>query len=65
MVNGEVLMENRKVLRVDVNAALELGNREAQELISRGGLQQHLHAPGWGQVYRTFDKRVGLPDLPV
>lgn len=65
MVDGEILMENRKVMRVDVAAALALGNAEAQELVVRGGLQQHLHAPGWGQVYRTFDRQVELPNLPI
>jgi 5-methylthioadenosine/S-adenosylhomocysteine deaminase len=64
MVDGDVLMQDRRVLRVDQDAALELGNAQARELVARAGLQQHLHSPGWGQVYRTFDEKVTLPDLP-
>lgn len=65
MVDGEILLKNHRVLRVDADTALELGNAEAQALVKRSDLQQHLHAPGWGQVYRTFDTKVDLPKFPV
>ncbi len=58
MVNGEIIMEGRKVLRVDEPEALAEGNRVARELVSRAGLAEHLRDPGWGQVYRTFDEPV-------
>jgi len=65
MVNGEIIMEDRKVLNVDMDAALEEGNRQANALVERANLQQYLCDPGWGQLYRTFDQKVELPNLPV
>ena len=65
MVDGRMVMADRRPLHVDVSEALARGNREARALVERAGLERHLCNPGWGQIYRTFAERVPLPDLPV
>ena len=65
MVDGEFVLLDRKPVHVDMSAALAEGNRQAQALVERAGLEQHLRDPGWGQFYRSFDTRVELPDLPI
>lgn len=65
MVDGEIVLHERRVLRVDEAAALAEGNRVAGELVARAGLERHLCDPGWGQLYRTFDTPVEVPDWPV
>lgn len=61
IVDGRVLMENRRVLTVDEDAALEEGEREARALVERAGLQAHLTPPGWGRTRLEFDRPVELP----
>lgn len=56
MVDGRILMQDRKVLTVDMKAALAEGRREADALVERAGAQVWQHDPGWGQLYRTFDR---------
>lgn len=65
MVEGRMVMADRRPLHVDPGEALTRGNREARALVERAGLERHLRDPGWGQIYRTFSERVPLPDLPV
>ena len=64
IVNGKVLMRDRKVLTVDVEAALRNAEEEASALIRRAGLETHLTGPGWGQISRTFDAPVKLTEPP-
>lgn len=64
MVDGEIVLLNRKVQRVDEAAALAEGNRLAREIVSRAGVSEHLRDPGWGQIYRTFEIPIELPGLP-
>jgi 5-methylthioadenosine/S-adenosylhomocysteine deaminase len=62
IVDGRVLMEERKVLTVDEPAALDFAEAEARAVVARAGLEPHLTAPGWGQVRMTFDRPVRLPE---
>lgn len=62
MVDGRILMRERKVDTVDRAAALAEGNAQARALVARAGLQAHLRDPGWGQLYRTFDQEIELPN---
>lgn len=61
MVDGRIVMDDRRITSVDEAAALAEGNRIARELVTRAGLQDHLRDPGWGQLYRTFDAPVAVP----
>lgn len=64
MVDGEFVLLDRKVQLVDEASALVEGNRLARDLVTRAGVAGHLHDPGWGQIYRTFNASIGLPELP-
>jgi cytosine/adenosine deaminase-related metal-dependent hydrolase len=61
VVDGRVLMEDRKVLTVDEADALDLAGDESLKLIERAGLQSHLHDPGWGKLRAERDSPVVLP----
>ena len=61
IVDGQILLEDRKVLTVDEAGALDLGQEECLKLIERAGLQSHLHEPGWGKLRLEFDEPVQLP----
>lgn len=61
IVDGEILMEHRKVMSLDEAGALDLGQEECLKLIERAGLQSHLHEPGWGKIRLEFDEPVQLP----
>jgi 5-methylthioadenosine/S-adenosylhomocysteine deaminase len=61
IVDGKILMEDRKVLSMDEAGALDLGQEESLKLIERAGLQNHLHEPGWGKIRLEFDEPVQLP----
>jgi cytosine/adenosine deaminase-related metal-dependent hydrolase len=52
LVNGVVKMENRQVLNVDERKILFKAQEEAQEAISRGGLEKYLKIPNnfWGNT---------------
>ncbi|MDP0926356.1 amidohydrolase family protein [Paracoccus onubensis] len=54
MVDGRLVMENRKITAIDIGDALAQGQREAAAFVERAGLRAHMHDPGWGQLYRTF-----------
>lgn len=64
IVDGKVLMEDGEVLITDVDAALDLGEREAAAMVKRAGLEAHMHGPGWGQLSRTFREPVVPPCPP-
>ena len=61
IVDGEILMEDRRVLSIDESVALDLGQEESLKLIERAGLQSHLHDPGWGKIRLEFDEPIQLP----
>ena len=62
IVDGRVILDGRRVMTVDEEAALAEGEREARALVERGGLQAHLHAPGWGRLRLEFDLPTELPE---
>lgn len=64
MVDGEFVLLDRKVQRVDEAAALSEVNRLARGLVARAGVADHLRDPGWGRIHRTFDTPIRLPQLP-
>jgi 5-methylthioadenosine/S-adenosylhomocysteine deaminase len=64
VVDGRVVLENRRVLTVDERAALDLGEEESRLLVERAGLRAHLHEPGWGRLRLEFDAPVALPETP-
>ena len=64
IVDGNILMEGRKVLTVDMIDALDFGEREAWALVERAGLRAHMHDPGWGQLSRTFNEPIVPPAPP-
>jgi cytosine/adenosine deaminase-related metal-dependent hydrolase len=61
IVDGRVVMRDRRVMTVDEAGALDLGEEESRKLIARAGLQRHVHDPGWGKLRRTFDEPIELP----
>ncbi|MBT1157880.1 amidohydrolase family protein [Aminobacter anthyllidis] len=65
IVDGKILMEGGKVLTTDMEQALDFGEREAQALVERAGLQAHMHDPAWSKLYRTFEEPVIPPAPPV
>jgi cytosine/adenosine deaminase-related metal-dependent hydrolase len=64
IVDGRILMENRKVLSVDVGASLSRGEAEARALVERAGLSPYLTDPGWGRISRSFAEPIPLPSPP-
>lgn len=65
IVDGKVLMQDRKVLTTDLRDALDFGEREARALVERAGLGAHMRDPGWGKLSRTFDEPIDLPLPPA
>ena len=61
VVDGRVVMEDRRVTTVDEAAILEEANREAWAIVERAGLRSHLTPPGWGLTRRVFDQPVVFP----
>lgn len=62
MIDGRIVMKERRVHNVDEASALAEGNKIARDLVSRAGMEGHLRSPGWGQLYRNFDEEISLPD---
>lgn len=65
IVDGKFAMRDRKILNVDLEAALSEGEAQAHALVKRAGIENHLTAPGWGMVQRTFDAPIEFPQLPA
>lgn len=65
IVDGRVIMEDHRILTIDVDDALDFAETEARALIERAGISSHLTGPGWGQARRSFDRPVELPVPPA
>ncbi len=63
--DGRVLMRDRVIQTVDVQAIMDEAERQSWAVVERGGLQDHLTGPGWGQIHRTFDAPITLPTPPA
>jgi 5-methylthioadenosine/S-adenosylhomocysteine deaminase len=63
VVDGKVLMRNRRILSVDVESVLQEAEQQSSAFIERAGIQAHLTSPGWRQNRTTFDRPVPLPHL--
>ena len=61
IVDGHILMEDRKVLSIDEAGALDLGEEESKKVVERAGLQRHIHEPGWGKLRLEFDEPIQVP----
>lgn len=64
IVDGKLLMEDKRVLTVDVDAVLAEAEAQSWAVVKRGGLENHLTQPGWGMVQRTFEAPIDLPLPP-
>jgi cytosine/adenosine deaminase-related metal-dependent hydrolase len=62
IVDGKIIMENRRIRTVDEAAILDRAQEEALALIARAGLGVHMHQPCWGRVYQTFDHELTFPE---
>lgn len=56
IVDGQIIMEERKVLTVDELAALDAAQEEAMATVRRAGLEPYMQPPCWGSPYQTFDR---------
>lgn len=63
-VDGKLLLQDGKVLNVNMHEALEFGQQQAEALVQRAGLQKHMHDAGWNRLYRTFDEPIVFPKTP-
>ncbi len=61
IVDGEIVMENRRICKLDEAAILQAAHAEAMDTISRAGLNEFILDPAFGQPYRNFTKPVRLP----
>jgi 5-methylthioadenosine/S-adenosylhomocysteine deaminase len=61
IVDGRIVMEDRRVLTIDEGAVLDRSEHEARSIVERAGLQAHLTPPGWGRVRLAFDQPILLP----
>jgi cytosine/adenosine deaminase-related metal-dependent hydrolase len=64
IVDGRIVMQDRKPLLVDAAAILAEAERQSAALVERAGVESQLTAPGWGQVHRTFEGPIELPQPP-
>jgi 5-methylthioadenosine/S-adenosylhomocysteine deaminase len=64
IVDGKILMQDRKILTVDPEAIMAEAERESWAVIERAKLQSHLTDPGWGMISRTFEAPIDLPLPP-
>lgn len=64
IVDGRVIMEERRILTLDIDRALDFAEAEGRALIARAGIAAHLTDPGWRQTRRGFDAPIVLPDPP-
>jgi cytosine/adenosine deaminase-related metal-dependent hydrolase len=63
IVDGRIVMEDRRILTVDEGSILNEAQREAVDLVARAGLTAHLSEPGWGKTRLEFDRPVELPSI--
>lgn len=64
IMDGKIHMEDGQVLTANMYEALAFGEAEARALVTRAGLQNHMHDPAWGQLQRTFREPINPPSLP-
>jgi len=64
IVDGRLLMEDKKVLTVNVDDVLAEAEAQSFAVVKRGGLENHITQPGWGMIQRTFDAPIDLPLPP-
>lgn len=66
IVDGKIVMRDRKPLCVDENEALEIGQAEALALVERAGLQKHLVPPKtfWSTHGWLDEERVDYDSIP-
>ncbi|MDY3867997.1 MAG: amidohydrolase family protein [Pyramidobacter sp.] len=59
MVDGRIIMEQRKVLTVDEPSVLQIGHEEAWATIRRAGLEKHMKLPStfWGHSQGWLDEQ--------
>ncbi|MFU0507441.1 hypothetical protein [Pseudaminobacter sp. NGMCC 1.201702] len=62
IVDGRIVMSNQKVRNVDMDAALDEAEIQANALVRRAGLEPHITPPGWGMIQRTFCTPIELPE---
>lgn len=64
IVDGKILMQDRKVVSVNEPDVLHAAQKEAELIIDRAGLQAHmqLEPSFWGKSRITFDQRRWFPD---
>lgn len=65
IVNGKIVMEDRKVLTVDEFSALDEANEEAKRTIERAGLQKYMEPTKyfWGHTRAYVDEKRFDPEL--
>jgi cytosine/adenosine deaminase-related metal-dependent hydrolase len=61
IVDGRVVLEQRRAVMVDEAAVLDRAQGESLALIERARLQSHLNQPGWGRIRLSFDHPIDLP----
>jgi cytosine/adenosine deaminase-related metal-dependent hydrolase len=59
--NGRIVMEDRTICSVELDAVLDAADEEARDVVSRASLAGHLSEPGWGQARRRFHHPIRLP----
>jgi cytosine/adenosine deaminase-related metal-dependent hydrolase len=64
VVNGRVVMDDRVVQTVDVEAILDEAQRESAAFIDRSGFDRFLTQPSWGRLRLEFDEPIDLPTPP-
>lgn len=64
IVDGEVLMADRKVLSVNLDDVVDEAEHEARALVERAGLDSYLFDPGWGMLSRSFVEPIATPRPP-
>ena len=65
IVDGRIVMKDRKPLYVDENEVLESGQEEALRTVKRAGIEQHMIPPKtfWGAHGWLDEKRVDYSSL--
>lgn len=61
VVDGRILLRDRQILSVDLDAVLDNAEHESRAYLARAGFDRYLTEPGWGKVRSTFDNPIPLP----